>query len=618
VSILRNWLFSPVSATRTPERHCPIVGSIDRPRGWFVTGAPLSVRGWAVGCDPMKTAGVYWNDKFLGYAELGRARPDVARGLQNYSEAEAIRSGFNFDAETSPVTDAEAVLRVIATTCSGESKTFTAGLTPIASKTAAVNFLNGKTPNKSEEYVAMARLFWGARRYDDAEGVLTEAAERFPDTADALIGLSSLAAERGKWDLALQRWENVRRLFPNSSAGFLGVSVALLNLKRWADAERVLAEARLLFPTESGIAIKHAAQATRRCDWATALERWERVRAEFPGLARAHVETGVALYQLNRLAEAEEILAAAVARFADEPRAAAFFAALATRRRDWKEALIRWRAARERFSSDRLMIKGEAQTKYGMWMDLDPASAGDSIATSSGGTVSADSIHEQRQTFADALRNHNSDLMLNFESLGNNCNLGLVQRYVGSEPLGLLRFASIQFDCLINALHVRFDGVGSQESTKLIQDVRTGEYWLGDKTHRIRMHSHIFAEQIDDDAKFRILFNKCCRRLEYLKNKLIADLESAEKIFVFRSQRLMSRDEMTQLHHEIRRYGPNTLLCVYESDGHPNGTVDVLEAGLMAGYLERVDPNNKDIRLDSWLQICTSAAEIWRRWNVVL
>ncbi len=34
------------------------------------------------------------------------------------------------------------------------------------------------------------------------------------------------------------------------------------------------------------------------------------------------------------------------------------------------------------------------------------------------------------------------DLMLQFESLGQNCEFGLVQRRAGADPLGLLRFDS--------------------------------------------------------------------------------------------------------------------------------------------------------------------------------
>jgi tetratricopeptide (TPR) repeat protein len=618
VNVLRNWLSWPVDATRAPTLtpapagHCSIIGFIDRPRDWFIVGAPLSVRGWAIGVDPIQTISVYWDDRCLGYAELGQPRPDVVRALPNYPAAEAGRSGFKFEAERAPETDVDAALRIIAVDGAGESTALTASLTPIASQAAAINFLKERATNESKEYAAMARSFSMAGCYDDAEGVLTEAVERFPDAANALIGLASLAAQRGKWDLALQRWEDVRWLFPGRAAGFLGAYAALLNLRRSDEAERVLAEALRLFPADPEVAIKYAAQAARRRDWATALKRWERVQAQFPELARGHVETAVALFHLNRLTEAEQIFAATLVKFPNEPRAAAFFAAVATGRRDWKEALIRWKAARERFSSNPLVIGGEARAKYGMWMDLDPACASDSIATSGGGQVSADSIHEQGQRFADALRNHNSDLMLNFENLGNNCDLGLVQRYFRSEPLGLLRFASIKFDSLINALRVRFDGVGSRESTKLMRDAQTREYWLGDKTHEIRMHTYIYPELIDDDAKFEALFNKHCRRLEYLKNKLIADLESAEKIFVFRSDTIMTIADMKRLHCEIRRYGPNTLLCVYNDDGHPSGTVDVLEADLMLGYLERCNPETTNMPCDSWLQICKSAAEIWR------
>ena len=36
------------------------------------------------------------------------------------------------------------------------------------------------------------------------------------------------------------------------------------------------------------------------------------------------------------------------------------------------------------------------------------------------------------------------DLVFAFESIGDNCELGMLQRHVGIEPLGLLRFAGAQ------------------------------------------------------------------------------------------------------------------------------------------------------------------------------
>jgi hypothetical protein len=48
-------------------------------------------------------------------------------------------------------------------------------------------------------------------------------------------------------------------------------------------------------------------------------------------------------------------------------------------------------------------------------------------------------------SFADAVLSDQEladrDLVLQFESLGDSCELGLVQRMVGVEPLGMFRFA---------------------------------------------------------------------------------------------------------------------------------------------------------------------------------
>jgi hypothetical protein len=79
----------------------------------------------------------------------------------------------------------------------------------------------------------------------------------------------------------------------------------------------------------------------------------------------------------------------------------------------------------------------------------------------------------------------------------------------------------------------------------------------------------------------------------------------------------MSIADMKRLHCEIRRYGPNTLHCAYSDASRPNGTVGVLEKGLMVGSLEQDDPNNRQIPIQCWLRICTSAAQIWHSWNEI-
>jgi len=49
-------------------------------------------------------------------------------------------------------------------------------------------------------------------------------------------------------------------------------------------------------------------------------------------------------------------------------------------------------------------------------------------------------------------------LSLHCQSIGDNCEFGLVPRNAGAEPLGLLRFAGVPVRHLIRALEHRFEG----------------------------------------------------------------------------------------------------------------------------------------------------------------
>lgn len=57
--------------------------------------------------------------------------------------------------------------------------------------------------------------------------------------------------------------------------------------------------------------------------------------------------------------------------------------------------------------------------------------------------------------------------MLGFESLGDNCEFGLVQRRCGAEPLGLLRFSNIELGPLLRGLVAEFDELGARENLEL-------------------------------------------------------------------------------------------------------------------------------------------------------
>jgi hypothetical protein len=59
------------------------------------------------------------------------------------------------------------------------------------------------------------------------------------------------------------------------------------------------------------------------------------------------------------------------------------------------------------------------------------------------------------------------DLVLNFESIGDNCELGMLQRQVDVEPLGLLRFAGAPLRNVVRPLNARFAGVADPDRIQI-------------------------------------------------------------------------------------------------------------------------------------------------------
>ncbi len=198
------------------------------------------------------------------------------------------------------------------------------------------------------------------------------------------------------------------------------------------------------------------------------------------------------------------------------------------------------------------------------------------------------------------------DLMQGFESLGANCEFGLVQRRCGVDPLGLLRFANTPLAPLMAALRGRFEGVGEPGSFDIEVEWQGREYMVRDQRYGLYYHAWVqTTEATADDVAKREL-----TRLPLLTRKLIEDLTEGLKIFVFRSGEPISQSHATELAKLIRSYGPGTLLWVDLADAqHPPGSVTKLAPGLLKGFMDRFAPNENahDVSLACWLQVCREA-----------
>jgi hypothetical protein len=197
-------------------------------------------------------------------------------------------------------------------------------------------------------------------------------------------------------------------------------------------------------------------------------------------------------------------------------------------------------------------------------------------------------------------------LMLQFESLGENCEFGLVQRRCGADPLGLLRFASAPMPALLSALRARFDGIGEWDQIEVRISENRLEYLVFDKRFGFLYHPWVQIGEVSAEGIHR----REAKQLPLLRRKLIEDLEEGRKIFVYHGMHSLPEPLVRRLAAALRVYGPATLLWVEVHDReHPAGTVECIGEGLLKGYIDRFAPgeNAHDLSLEGWVALCRAA-----------
>lgn len=404
-------------------------------------------------------------------------------------------------------------------------------------------------------------------------------------------------------EAGLALWEDVRVRWPKRPAGYCGVIVCCRELKRFDHAAEILALARARFPHNTAVIAEAAQLAQRRDDWPRAIDYWEMIvegRDTRPEYLLAYA---FGLHILGREERLDAVIGLLETRFPGYPHAVALRAMRAMRREDWDEALTLWQEFRRLCPDD-----ATGWDNYGkayqarQFALLEQQGEGDDVEL-----VNPEAIVVVEDEAARAL-------LLGFESLGADCEFGLVQRRFGAEPLGLLRFNSVQLGGLLQALAHRFEDMGASEHTELMV-LRNGEYFIRDRRFGLAMHTFLFKWNEDGDR----LLAKFCRRVAFLKDKLLEDLAEGRKTFVFLSSTLRV-EELLMLHAALRRLGDVALLHARpigaSMRGFPRGRpgeVVEIRPGLFVGYLGR--PGRKangdwDIAFDDWLAICRATARL--------
>jgi hypothetical protein len=200
-------------------------------------------------------------------------------------------------------------------------------------------------------------------------------------------------------------------------------------------------------------------------------------------------------------------------------------------------------------------------------------------------------------------------LMLKFESLGQNCEFGLVQRACQAEPLSLLRFASTPLANLLAALDAGFAGMGTPQTVKVEMSANGREFMVTDSAYGVVYHPWVASGEMTAEA----LHRRESRRAPLLVRKLLEDLAAADKIFVFKGMGALAEEVAFPLAAALRRHGRTTLLAMTLADAaHRPGTVTPCAPGLLMGYVDRFAPGEdaQDFLLDQWVAVCRAALRL--------
>ena len=198
--------------------------------------------------------------------------------------------------------------------------------------------------------------------------------------------------------------------------------------------------------------------------------------------------------------------------------------------------------------------------------------------------------------------------MLNFESLGDNCEFGLVQRRCGAEPVSLLRFSATEIPTLLRGLDAAFEDFGASENVEIRLEGVDGrlEYVVHERRYGVVYHTFRYQGEVDEKK----LVSGEPARLAFRVRKFIEDLHEGRKIFVVKRNEPLREDEILPLYAALSSYGRIVLLwMVLAAPAHRSGCVEVILPGLYKGYINRFAPheNAHDLSFEDWLEVCANA-----------
>jgi hypothetical protein len=210
------------------------------------------------------------------------------------------------------------------------------------------------------------------------------------------------------------------------------------------------------------------------------------------------------------------------------------------------------------------------------------------------------------------------ELMGRFMSIGDNCELGIAQRYYGAEPLDLYRFSGVPLGWIIEGIDNEFAGIDGNKPDQFYLAAHPKpdgvRYYFGCQlAYRIPYETGIPEAQAPL-AKVRAT---TLMRLKRLGEKLIDDLKDGVRIVAIKRDVPYSFAEIDAICRRLRRYGRCWLLLIELGNSErPHTAVEIVAPGVLRGYLGRFADGTRVVDTTdhaAWLVLCRRAYDVWWR-----
>ena len=195
-----------------------------------------------------------------------------------------------------------------------------------------------------------------------------------------------------------------------------------------------------------------------------------------------------------------------------------------------------------------------------------------------------------------------------FESLGDNCEFGIVQRRVGVERIGLLRLGGARDTAvLIEAVRNGFEGFATEDDMDV--SIFGSEWIVSSRRYHWTFHTGIGIDRMTahDIARAQ------ATTLAFMARKLLEDLETGTKIFLRRVDEGDVTAGMLELWEAIAGHGPGALLWVTAAPpGSIHGRVEHITGRLFRAYHAHLaDYSAADQPdVDAWLELLRTAEAV--------